>query len=174
MTRTPGIAAATQSNTPDPARLATVISPLRRALLTASRAAYELPDLPDSHIQVIRALQDAPERTPSELADDLRLDRSTVSNLLAAMERSELIERRPSPADKRRVLVSASPRALELFTAFDRASSVIIAGAVARLDPADRHALASALPALERLAHALAAQPTDPSGAQPLDSEPTA
>ena len=40
----------------DPARLAAVISPLRRDLLAGARAAEHLPDIPDAQIEVIRAL----------------------------------------------------------------------------------------------------------------------
>lgn len=42
----------------DAARLAAVISPLRRALLAATRAEARLPELSDSQIDVIRALHE--------------------------------------------------------------------------------------------------------------------
>lgn len=139
----------------DPARLAAVISPLRRALLTATREAGGLPDIPDAQIQVIRALPDGTTRTPSELADELHLDRSTISNLLAAMQRAKLVERAPDPNDGRRSLVTTSARARELFAAFDRSSADLLGAALDTLDPTDRDVIAAAQPALERLLDAL-------------------
>lgn len=142
----------------DAARLATIISPLRRALHQASRAAGSLPELPESHIQVIRALLGGAAQAPSELAETLRLDRSTVSNLLASMERAGLIVRTPSPTDRRRVLVSPSPRAHEIFHAYDASGSAILDDALAALSTGERSAIAVALPALEQLTRTLHAQ----------------
>ncbi|MGW9020322.1 MarR family winged helix-turn-helix transcriptional regulator [Leucobacter chromiiresistens] len=159
----------------DPARLAGVISPLRRALLAAARAAGDLPEIPDSQIQIIRALPDGVALAPSDLADALRLDRSTVSNVLAAMQRAGLIERRPDAADGRRVLVSTSEQARMLFAAYDRASTRILGASLAALPARDAHAIETALPALERLLDALLAdrgvgqpeQSADPALAPP-------
>lgn len=164
----------------DPARLAGVISPLRRALLAAARAAGDLPEIPDSQIQIIRALPDGVALAPSDLADALRLDRSTVSNVLAAMRRAGLIERRPDAADGRRVLVSTSERARALFAAYDRASTRILGASLAALPAQDARAIETALPALERLLDALLAdrdaarpeQSADP--APPTDPEQSA
>ncbi|MEJ6490555.1 MarR family transcriptional regulator [Leucobacter sp. USCH14] len=139
----------------DPARLAGVISPLRRALLTAARAAGDLPEIPDSQIQVIRALPDGAALAPSDLAEALHLERSTVSNLLASMQRAGLIERRPDAADGRRVLISTSERARALFSEYDLASTRILGDALTTLPPRDLHSIESALPALERLLVAL-------------------
>lgn len=152
----------------DPARLAGILSPLRRALLTASRAAHDLPDIPDAQIQVIRALPAGESRAPSDLADELRLDRSTISNLLASMQRSGLIERRPDPSDGRRALVSTSARARSIFASFDAASARILGEALGVLDPTDRMAVAAAVPALERLLSALIADP----GSADADPDP--
>ncbi|WP_336662666.1 MarR family winged helix-turn-helix transcriptional regulator [Leucobacter sp. USHLN154] len=139
----------------DSARLAGVISPLRRALLSAARAAGDLPEIPDSQIQVIRALPSGTALAPSDLAEALHLDRSTVSNLLASMQRAGLVERRPDEADGRRVLVTTSERARALFTAYDRASTRILGESLETLAGDDLTSIAAALPALERLLGAL-------------------
>ncbi|WP_328395967.1 MarR family transcriptional regulator [Nocardia sp. NBC_00416] len=139
----------------DPARLAAVISPLRRTLLTAARAVERLPEIPDAQIEIIRALPRGSVTTSGELAGRLGLSRSTVSNLLTAMEASGLIERRPRPGDRRRIEIRTTARARDLFDRFDLASSALVTDAAATLDPADRAALAAALPALEHLREAL-------------------
>lgn len=139
----------------DAARLAAVVSPLRRALLTAAREREGLPDIPDAQIEVIRALPRGTVASPGELADRLGLRRPTLSNLLAAMEAAGLIARRRSDADGRRVEVVATPEALGFFERFDAASAAIVAEAAASLSPADAAALAAAVPALEALRDAL-------------------
>lgn len=139
----------------DASRLAAVISPLRRALLGATRERAGLPDIPDAQIEVIRALPRDTTSTPGELAARLGLGRSTISNLLAAMERAELVVRRPRADDRRAVDVSASPEALRYFDTFDRTAAEIVADAAASLPPEHRAALTAALPALEGLRDAL-------------------
>jgi DNA-binding MarR family transcriptional regulator len=147
----------------DPARLAAVISPLRRALLAATRAEAGLPELSEAQIDVLRTLPRGMLRGPAEIAAQLRLSRSTVSNLLASMEGDGLIERGPDPSDGRRVVVRASARALDLFDRFDAVNSVLVARVSRELDDGDRLALAAALPALERLCVAL----TGPAASAP-------
>ncbi|WP_137845013.1 MarR family transcriptional regulator [Microbacterium sp. 2FI] len=135
----------------DATRLTAVISPLRRALLSAARAQEGLPDIPDAQVEIIRALPRGTVASPSELAVRLGLGRSTVSNLLAAMERSGLVTRRTRSEDRRQVDVEASPEALGYFGRFDAAASSIVTAAAASLSAHDIDALAAAVPALERL-----------------------
>jgi DNA-binding MarR family transcriptional regulator len=143
-----GTAAAVGGET---ARLNAVISPLRRALLKAARTAAHLPDLPDAQVEVLRALPDGTVRSPGELATHLGLSRSTVSNLLKAMEGAGLVARSAAVGEGRRVLVRASPHALRLLERFDRASLAVLEDALAGLEDAETDALIGALPALERL-----------------------
>lgn len=148
----------TTTATVDTARLTAVISPLRRTLLATARAQENLPDLPDAQVEVIRALPRDAVVSPGALAAELGLSRPAISNLLAAMERSGLVERRQRPDDRRRVEVRATERALDIFDRFDTTSARITADAVDRLSADDQRALAGALPALERLRDALAEQ----------------
>ncbi|WP_433832659.1 FAD-dependent monooxygenase [Actinoplanes sp. CA-015351] len=139
----------------DAARLASVISPLRRTLLTAARTAEHLPEIPDAQIEILRVLPSGVVAGPGELADRLGLSRPTVSNLLTTMEANGLVERRPRPGNRRHVEVLATARALDLFARFDLASGNLVADAVATLSANDRSALAAAVPALEHLRDAL-------------------
>lgn len=153
-----GSAPATDSAGDAENRLAAVISPLRRTLLAAARERGELPDIPDAQIEVVRALlpsSGSAERGPAELAEALHLNRSTVSNLLGALEADGLVERRRADGDGRRVVVVLSPRALDLFGRFDQAAGELLRDALETLDPADREAVTAAVPALEKLAAAL-------------------
>ncbi|WP_287898364.1 MarR family transcriptional regulator [Arthrobacter sp.] len=135
----------------DAARLAAVVSPLRRTLLTVTRARADLPDIPDAQVEILRALPRGTATSPGELATTLGLSKSSVSNLLASMERAGLISRRPSPEDGRGVQVRASEDALRHFESFDATSTTVILEAVARLSPEDQSVLAAAVPVLESL-----------------------
>lgn len=139
----------------DPAQLAAVISPLRRTLLASARAAERLPEIPDAQIEIVRALPRGQAAAPGELAQRLGLSRPTISNLLRTMESSGLITRHRHAGDGRQVTVAASEKALDLFDRYDKASAALVAEAAQTLSTADRHALAAALPALQRLRDAL-------------------
>ncbi len=140
----------------DTRRLAALISPLRRNLLALSRETAGLPDVPDSQVEVLRALPRGTVSTPGALARRLGLRKSTMSNLLTAMEAAGLVVRRPSPDDRRRVEVLASPHALSIFDRFDATSALLLEQAAANLPADDLAALSAAIPALERLGDALA------------------
>lgn len=141
----------------DAARLAAVISPLRRTLLTVTRARADLPDIPDAQVEILRALPRGTVTSPGELASALGLRKSSVSNLLASMERSGLISRRPSPEDRRGVQVLASASALGHFESFDATSTSVITEAASRLEPEEQAVLAAAVPVLEKLRDIVAA-----------------
>ncbi|MCL9664035.1 MarR family winged helix-turn-helix transcriptional regulator [Curtobacterium albidum] len=133
-------------------RLSDRIGPFRRALLRTSREVADLPDLPDAQVEVMRALTGS-TTTPSALADRLGLARSTVSNLVSAMESVGLVERRLAAGDGRRTELRLTPLAEERLAAYDEASTAVLVEALGRLAPEDRTALAAALPALEHLHH---------------------
>ncbi|MFJ3030337.1 MarR family winged helix-turn-helix transcriptional regulator [Curtobacterium sp. NPDC087080] len=131
-------------------RLSDRIGPFRRALLRTSREVADLPDLPDAQVEVMRALTGS-TTTPSALAARLGLARSTVSNLVSAMESVGLVERRLAAGDGRRTELRLTPLAEERLAAYDEASAAVLVEALGRLAPEDRTALAAALPALEHL-----------------------
>ncbi|MDM7892306.1 MarR family winged helix-turn-helix transcriptional regulator [Curtobacterium caseinilyticum] len=141
-------------------RLSDRIGPFRRTLLRTSRAVADLPDVPDAQIEVMRALSADPAGTaPSSLAARLGLARSTVSNLVSAMEQSGLVERRVVGGDGRRATVHLTPLATERLRTYDEAATAVLVDALARLSDDDRTALAAALPALERLHHEITPPP---------------
>ncbi|MDM7887949.1 MarR family transcriptional regulator [Curtobacterium sp. RHCJP20] len=133
-------------------RLSDRIGPFRRALLRTSREVADLPDIPDAQVEVMRALA-AGTTAPSALAGRLGLARSTVSNLVSAMESAGLVERRLAAGDGRRTELRLTPLAEERLAAYDEASTTVLVEALDRLSPEDRAALAAALPALEHLHH---------------------
>lgn len=124
------------------------LGPLRRSLLRATREAGDLPDLPDSHVEVMRALADKPSMSPGVLAAHLNLARSTVSNLIKAMVDAGLVERSISSNDLRGANLTASPKALRLLTEYDAVSSQVLSDALDELTEDSRRALSAAIPTL--------------------------
>jgi DNA-binding MarR family transcriptional regulator len=133
-------------------QLVGLVQGLGRALTQSARTAGGLPLLPESQVAVLRRLDKAPEgRTPAQLADDLRLARPTISNVIRDLLSDGLVERRPAPGDGRSVVLVPTSRARALLNAFRQGRSEVMAGALAALSEEDRVRLAEAAPALGRL-----------------------
>ncbi|MBT2411359.1 MULTISPECIES: MarR family winged helix-turn-helix transcriptional regulator [unclassified Streptomyces] len=148
------------AGTPGAVRVATglggLLGPLRRAVLRATRNAEGLPDLPEAQIELLRALSSSPEGlSPGAAAARLRVAPSTVSNLVRTMSAAQLVERVRPAHDQRTVVLTASRQALELLDRYDRASTAALVRIVEEMPGSDRAALDRALPALDRLVHAL-------------------
>ncbi|MDR5699171.1 MarR family winged helix-turn-helix transcriptional regulator [Agromyces aerolatus] len=139
------------------ARLSGAILPLRRALVRLARTDVRLPELPDSQVELLRALPPGAVRPPGELASELGLSRPAVSNLLKALEADGLITRHVAETNRRYVDVQASKRAVRRLARFDRASAKRLAEAARELSSGEREALVAALPALEHLRDAVRA-----------------
>lgn len=144
------------------AALSRTLGPLRRAVLHATRAAEGLPDLPDTHIEVLRTVADAPAISPRVIADRLGLARPTVSNLIQTMRRDGLLTLIRNDDDARVVHVTVTDFAAGLLSRYDRTSEEILSAALAELKVKERAAVTAAVPALAKLQRALAAADARP------------
>ncbi|KAA9158718.1 MarR family transcriptional regulator [Amycolatopsis acidicola] len=137
---------------PDPAvGLLRLLPALRRALIRATRAVEALPSLPEAQVAVLRTLVETGPLTPAQLAGELHLARPTVSNLVREMAAAGLVERRPSPVDKRSVLLEPTARGRYVRETFTRGRAEVLARAFAEIPATDRKRLTGALSALQRL-----------------------
>src|ERR687886_469612 len=73
--------------------------------------------------------------TPSELAVRERVQRPTVTRVLARLEEAGLVERAADPADRRSSLVSATPAGHALLAAQRERKDAYLARRLARLAP---------------------------------------
>ena len=89
--------------------------------------------------------------TPSELADRERVQRPTVTRVLARLEDDGLIARAGDPADRRSCLVSISPAGASLLEVVRTRKDAYLARRLEALDEADRAALDRAAAVLERM-----------------------
>ncbi|PRW63067.1 MarR family winged helix-turn-helix transcriptional regulator [Actinopolyspora mortivallis] len=147
------------------ASLSRLIGPLRRAVLRSTRTAEDLPDLPEAQIELLRVLSDEGPLGTKAAAEQLRTSPATVSNLVRTMRSSGLVDRNTTHRDLRTVKLSITPQARRLLERYDRASRQTLERALAELTVEDRTALATAMPALERLTEILSARPHQDSSA---------
>lgn len=139
----------------DAGTLSHLIGPLRRALLRATLRFDGLPDIPDAQVELLRAMSAKRSAAPGELADELGLARSTVSNLVKALTTAGLATRTLGETDARNVEIQPTAKARALLKRYDRASSELLARALQNLSAEDRRRIDAAIPALGRLRWAL-------------------
>jgi DNA-binding MarR family transcriptional regulator len=78
---------------PEVQQLSHLLPALWRGLTRATPAFQDMPVL-ESQVQILRKLVAAGSMTPAQLADELYLARSTISNLLREMVADGMVERR--------------------------------------------------------------------------------
>ncbi len=146
------LAAGMQNNEMDTvSEFGQLLGPLRRAVVRQARAAGNLPDLPESQIEMLRVLIDAGPIAPGDVALRMHIAPSTVSNLARQMSAAGLLERAPSMTDLRTVTLSASENARALFDRYNTTSTNALQQAMNRLSREQQLAIAHALPALKNL-----------------------
>ena len=89
--------------------------------------------------------------TPSELAERERVQRPTVTRVLARLEEAGLVDRAADLQDRRSSLVSISEDGRVLLTAIRARKDAFLARRIDALEPADREALERAATLLERM-----------------------
>jgi DNA-binding MarR family transcriptional regulator len=89
--------------------------------------------------------------TPSELAVRERVQRPTVTRVLARLEEAGLVHRAADPADRRSSLVTVSPAGRALLAVVRTRKDAYLARRLEALDPEDRATLDRAAAILERM-----------------------
>jgi DNA-binding MarR family transcriptional regulator len=89
--------------------------------------------------------------TPSEVAARERIQRPTVTRVLARLEEAGLVARTPDPQDRRSSLVSATPAGRTLLAELRTRKTAFLAQRLERLDDDERAALDRAADILERM-----------------------
>jgi len=137
--------------------LAQAVGRLRRAIRQRTRQEWGASPLPEAQLEVVRLVRARPGLRPREVAEALGVLPNTVSTLLTALEGMGLLERRRDGADARGVRLHLTAAAHERIASWQDRRQAVVAEALDALDARDRAAIAGALPALGRLAHALGA-----------------
>jgi len=84
---------------------------LARKLNSLWEEAFEPLNLPPSHAYFLRLVLESPGLTQQELAKELRLNKSTITRFVCALERKGLLVRQDSSEDHREKIIKPSARA---------------------------------------------------------------
>ncbi len=138
------------------ARELPVLAALTRvARRVVRRAGVGLPTLPDAQVEVLRVVEATPGVGTGRVAEQLQLVPNTVSTLVGELVAAGLLTRERDAADRRAARLHLTPAAVDALARWGAVRDDVVSRALARLDPADRQALADCLPAARRLLAAL-------------------
>ena len=116
--------------------------------MRAERAAT---DLSLGQWAALRTLESHGPMTPSELAAHEKVQPPSVTKILARLEQHGYVSRTPDPLDRRQVVLAATPDGRALLADDRRRKDKWVSQRLQTLEPAERAALAAALPVLEKL-----------------------
>ncbi|MEU9102420.1 MarR family transcriptional regulator [Streptomyces sp. NPDC048361] len=131
---------------------ADVLAGVQRLIRRRLRGGLSAPRLRGAHVELLRLVADRPGIGVSAAAKELHLAGNSVSTLVNQLVRDGYMRRETDPGDRRSARLYATPAALGRLGDWQRRRAALVRDQVARLDAADRAALAAALPALRRLA----------------------
>ena len=139
------------------AELLAAISAVRRTARRAARRSWATEPLPTAQGELLRLVAARPGLSVAEAAQELRLAPNTVSTLVGRLAGQDLLSRERSQPDSRSVRLTVTGQAEQRIAEWRDLRAELASQALATLPPADRTALASAIPALLRLAGQMAA-----------------
>ncbi|MCX5384020.1 MarR family winged helix-turn-helix transcriptional regulator [Streptomyces sp. NBC_00083] len=131
---------------------ADVLAGVQRLIRRRLRGGLGAPRLRGAQVELLRLVAARPGIGVSAAAKELHLAGNSVSTLVNQLVRDGYMRRETDPGDRRSARLHATPAALERLRDWQRRRAALVRDQVARLDAADRAALAAALPALRRLA----------------------
>jgi DNA-binding MarR family transcriptional regulator len=134
------------------AQVVTAASELRLVLGQLVRRLRAEYSFPVAQASVLSRLDLDGAQTTSDLATAERVRPQSMAQTLAELETAGLIDRRPDPADRRRVLIELTTLGHEkVFEARGRREDWLAAAIAAELDPEEQQTLLAAVPLLQRL-----------------------
>lgn len=101
------------------------INHLARLLAAALRARIEPVGVAPGQFAQLLALFEDDALTQSELCDRVQIDQSTMAHTLKRMERDGLVDRRPDQIDRRRAVITLTPRSRRLQPALIAAANEV-------------------------------------------------
>jgi DNA-binding MarR family transcriptional regulator len=104
------------------------------------------------HVAVLEQILGGP-LTVGELASRLGLTLTTVSGVLADLDRAGFIERHPDPADRRRTIVQVIPAKAPLIGEWLDGAAKPLARVLDKLSPSEQEAFLKAMDLLETELH---------------------
>jgi|SRR5215471_4430004 len=120
--------------------------------MRAERIAQGLqPELSDTQLAALAALEKHSAMTPGELAEHEKVQPPSITRVIASLEERGLIERMPHPSDRRQVVLTVTDQGRDVVRTLRKLREAWLAQRLRDLDPAERAVLLEALPILEKL-----------------------
>jgi DNA-binding MarR family transcriptional regulator len=119
--------------------------------LRAERAKGPEPDLSDTQLAALAALERHSAMTPGELAEHEKVQPPSMTRVLTVLEERGLVVRAPHPTDRRQVVLTVTERGKEVVQQARKLREAWLARRLRELSPEERATLRAAAPILERL-----------------------
>ena len=120
--------------------------------MRAERVAQGLqPELSDSQLAALAALEKHTMMTPGELAEHEKVQPPSITRVIASLEERGLIQRMPHPSDRRQVVLTVTDQGRDVVRQVRQLREAWLARRLRDLTPEERAALREALPILEKL-----------------------
>jgi DNA-binding MarR family transcriptional regulator len=120
--------------------------------MRAERVAQGLqPELSDTQLAALAALEVHPGMTPSELAEHEKVQPPSITRVIASLEERGLLQRIPHTTDRRQVVLSVTDQGRDVVRKLRKLREAWLAQRLRDLSPAERAVLREALPILEKL-----------------------
>ncbi|HXJ20135.1 MAG TPA: MarR family transcriptional regulator [Polyangia bacterium] len=124
------------------------IRKLVRVLGESARLAQGRTGISGAQLFVLRVLAEHPGLSINQLAEQTMTHQSSVSVVVSRLAARGLVARAPAPDDRRRQLVTLTPRGRALRRSAPAVAQEVLVQAIRGLPPARRRALATSLRAL--------------------------
>ncbi len=120
--------------------------------MRAERIAQGLqPELSDTQLAALAALERNAAMTPSALAEHEKVQPPSITRVIGALEERGLIQRMPHPSDRRQVVLAVTDQGRDLVAQIRRLREAWLARRLRELSSDERATLTQALPILEKL-----------------------
>lgn len=132
------------------------VTRLRVALARLSRRLrrHELAGLTPTQLAALATVEQSGPMRLGDLAAIEGIAPSTLTRLITALEDSGYVQRCADPTDARASTLAVTPRGHEMLERIRSETTLVLAQSLQDLTPAQRAALAAAVPVLEQLAEA--------------------
>ena len=120
--------------------------------MRAERVAQGLqPELSDTQLAALAALEKHTGMTPGELAEREKVQPPSITRVIAALEERGLIQRMQHPSDRRQVVLTVTDQGRDVVRQVRQLREAWLARRLRDLTPAERSVLREAVPILEKL-----------------------
>jgi DNA-binding MarR family transcriptional regulator len=109
------------------------------------------PDLSETQLAALAALERHGSMTPGELAEHEKVQPPSMTRVISALVEAELVQRAPHRTDRRQVVLTVTDTGRDLVAKARRRRDAWLAKRLAELTPEERATLRAAAPILEKL-----------------------